>query len=169
MLSFYNPSEREIQYRQRYLSGNYTNIFNEGYEGYGCNEDNQFNRNLTRRVSQNSMRRFMLQRINKQEPHPLHYYRQSYYNEYNSPTNYWNRLLSQTPENIQKHYIHNLKQRFFNKLRYNLINSKRTRIAILNYINFKKLTREPDYLEVVQSSAGIQGWSTAGPYQLIEA
>ena len=100
--------------RQRYLSGNYTNIFNEGY---GCNEDNQFNRNLTRRASQNSMRRFMLQRINKQERHPLHYYRQSYYNEYNFPTNYWNRLLSQTPENIQKHYIHNLKQRFFNKLK----------------------------------------------------
>jgi transposase len=159
MISFYNTTQSNINYRQRYLSRNYSDVFNTG----NLLDPRQIH------SRQRTLRKFMINEINSQEPHPLDYYRKQYYTEYDSPINYWNRLLARVPENITKRYIYNLKKRTFNKLRQNLITSKRTKIAILNYIDFKKLTREPDYLEVIQSSAGIQGWATAGPYHLIES
>ena len=76
----------------------------------------------------------------------------------------WNLILDKVPSNIDSAY----KSRYLKKVLSLWINEvgkgRSKRIAVLNYMDFHKLSIMPNYLDVRRSSAGIGGWTHAGPF-----
>jgi len=90
----------------------------------------------------------------------------SYWCRTSDETVKWNLILDKVPSNLDRAY----KSRYLKKVLSSWINavgkSKSKRVAMLNYMNFHNLSIMPNYLDVRRSSAGIHGWSSAGPFPL---
>ena len=75
----------------------------------------------------------------------------------------WKPILAKAPSNVDRYYelrcLKKVVSLWLNKIGKNNI------IAMLNYKDFHNLFRMPDYLDVRRSSAGIRGWTRAGPYK----
>jgi len=75
----------------------------------------------------------------------------------------WKIILSKAPSNVDRYYelrcLKKVVSLWLNKIGKNNI------IAMLNYKDFHNLLRMPDYLDVRRSSAGIRGWTSAGPFK----
>ena len=74
----------------------------------------------------------------------------------------WKLILAKAPSNVDRYYelrcLKKVVSLWLNKIGKNNI------IAMLNYKDFHGYSHMPDYLDVRRSSAGIRGWSRAGPW-----
>ena len=74
----------------------------------------------------------------------------------------WELILSRAPSNVDRYYqLRYLKKVF--SMWINEIGKGKT-VAMLNYKDFHNLLDMPNYLDVRRSSAGIRGWTKAGPW-----
>ena len=75
----------------------------------------------------------------------------------------WKLILAKAPSNVDRYY----KSRYLKKVVSLWLNKigKKNITAMLNYKDFHNLLRMPDYLDVRRSSAGIRGWTRAGPFK----
>jgi len=74
----------------------------------------------------------------------------------------WKLILAKAPSNVDRYYqLRYLKKVF--SMWINEIGKGKT-VAMLNYKDFHNLLLMPDYLDVRRSSAGIRGWTRAGPW-----
>ena len=75
----------------------------------------------------------------------------------------WKLILAKAPSNVDRYYelrcLKKVVSLWLNKIGKNNI------IAMLNYKDFHQLSYMPDYLDVRRSSAGIRGWTRAGPFK----
>ena len=75
----------------------------------------------------------------------------------------WKLILAKAPSNVDHYYelrcLKKVVSLWLNKVGKNNI------IAMLNYKDFHNLLHMPDYLDVRRSSAGIRGWTRAGPFK----
>ena len=75
----------------------------------------------------------------------------------------WKLILAKAPSNIDRYYelrcLKKVVSLWLNKI------GKNNVIAMLNYKDFHQLSCMPDYLDVRRSSAGIRGWTRAGPFK----
>ena len=75
----------------------------------------------------------------------------------------WKLILAKAPSNVDRYYelrcLKKVVSLWLNKIGKNNI------IAMLNYKDFHNLFSMPDYLDVRRSSAGISGWTSAGPFK----
>ena len=96
-----------------------------------------------------------------------HIYTRSILNAYqnrDSDEDYrWKLILAKAPSNVDRYY----KLRCLKKVvsLWLSVIGKSHIIAMLNYKDFHNLLRIPDYLDVRRSSAGIRGWTRAGPFK----
>ena len=75
----------------------------------------------------------------------------------------WKLILAKAPSNVDRYY----KLRYLKKVvsMWLSVIGKSNIIAMLNYKDFHNLFSMPDYLDVRRSSAGIRGWTGAGPFK----
>ena len=87
----------------------------------------------------------------------------AYKNKYSYEDHKWNLILAKAPSNVDRYY----KSRYLKKVFPLWLNKiGRSHItAMLNYKDFHNRFRMPDYLDVRRSSAGIYGWTNAGPFK----
>ena len=90
---------------------------------------------------------------------------QRFYNNRVSPESVkWKQILYRRPANLDRVYNMNLSNKTFRRW-LQLVGQKSCyRTAMLNYRDFYELSSIPNYMNVRRSSAGISGWTTAGPY-----
>ena len=88
-----------------------------------------------------------------------------FYNNGSSPeSDKWKRILYKTPMNLERVY----KKRLMNKVLMMWLKQvgwNRYRVAMLNYRDFYQLSSLPDFQNIRRSSAGIIGWTHAGPFK----
>ena len=77
----------------------------------------------------------------------------------------WKLILAKAPSNVDRYY----KLRCLKKvvsLWLSIVGKNNNNIiAMLNYKDFHNRFRMPDYLDVRRSSAGVIGWTKAGPFR----
>ena len=75
----------------------------------------------------------------------------------------WKLILAKAPSNVDRYY----KLRYLKKVVSLWLNKigKNNIIALLNYKDFHQLSYMPNWLDVRRSSAGIPGWTRAGPFK----
>jgi len=87
----------------------------------------------------------------------------AYNNKDSDEDHKWKLILAKAPSNVDRYY----KSRYLKKVVSLWLNKigKKNITAMLNYKDFHNLLRMPDYLDVRRSSAGIYGWTNAGPFK----
>ena len=88
-----------------------------------------------------------------------------FYSNGSSPeSDKWKRILYKTPMNLERVY----KNKLMNKVLMMWLKQvgwNRYRVAMLNYRDFYQLSSLPDFQNIRRSSAGIIGWTHAGPFK----
>ena len=87
----------------------------------------------------------------------------AYNNKDSDEDSQWKLILAKAPSNVDHYYklrcLKKVVSLWSNKIGKNNI------IAMLNYKDFHGYSHMPDYLDVRRSSAGIRGWTRAGPFK----
>tara|TARA_B100000035_G_C20706568_1_gene425061 strand:+ start:189 stop:569 length:381 start_codon:yes stop_codon:yes gene_type:complete len=82
-----------------------------------------------------------------------------YTNRYSLDNNKWSQIFKKCETNIVKRYNKNKLKSYFTKW-VNILGKKYTK-AFVNYAKFYNLRKLPNYIDVKNSSAGIEGWGNA--------
>ena len=123
-------------------------------------QDHPYTVNLDRYYTHWNTRLRIFCAINYYDRHTIS---SSYLEKGSAETVKWNLILDKVASNIDSAY----KSRYLKKVLSLWINEvgkgRSKRVAVLNYMDFHKLSIMPNYLDVRRSSAGIGGWTHAGP------
>ena len=76
----------------------------------------------------------------------------------------WKLILSKAPSNVDLYYKTRCLKKVVEMWLSIVGKNNNNIIAMLNYKDFHNRFRMPDYLDVRRSSAGIRGWTRAGPW-----
>ena len=77
----------------------------------------------------------------------------------------WKLILAKAPSNVDRYYKMRCLKKVVEMWLSIVGKNNNNIIAMLNYKDFHNRFRMPDYLDVRRSSAGIRGWTRAGPFK----